>query len=201
MTTPWNIERQWDGKTVAVLASGPSMTAAVVEALAVHKCIAVNYTANLAPAVDMLVALDADPVFWGAVGDFAGMRVCGVDIDTIDALYAGPLYERFAIAPGHEIEIRNSGLAAIRIAARMGAARVILAGFDPETPTHFEGRPNADLEEAPAVYSHLAAALASIVAELRAAGVEVEYFEPAVLIQNAAPAVELAPRRPRSKVG
>lgn len=191
MTKPWKITPDWAGQTVAVLGSGPSLTPAVIESLAQHRVIVVNYSFALAPEADMLVALDADPVFWASAAGFTGMRVCGTAIDEIDALCAGPRFERITLAPGHVIETCNSGLAAIRIAAEMGAARIILAGFDPETGGHFDGRP-ADAPGTPREYVGLAQGLAALIAELQGKGVAVEWFEPAA---PAAPAEDAAPRK------
>jgi hypothetical protein len=171
MTTLWDIKPDWAGETVAVLGSGPSLTLEIAESLTAHRCIAVNHSFLLAPAADMLVALDLD--FWTDTKDFSGLRVCGVDSDDVDALYAGPMYERIEIGPGHTVELRNSGLAAIRIAARMGATRIILAGFDPRTRAHFDGHPNA---EGPAAgYPALAEGLAGMIAELGEQGIAVEW--------------------------
>lgn len=177
MTTKWQIEPILAGQTVAILASGPSLTPDVVAALREFGCIAVNYSFLLAPDAMMLVALDSDEYFWKDAEAFQGMRVCGVDTDLVDALYAGPMYERIVVGPNHIVETRNSGLAAIRIAARMGATRIVLAGFDPATPGHFEGRP-ADPTPAPDGYPFLAEGLAGMIAELGAQGVVVEYFAP-----------------------
>jgi hypothetical protein len=196
MTTPWKIEPDWLGETVAVLASGPSMTKDVAASLAAHKCIAVNYTFRLAPAAEMLVVLDANPVLWGDAEAFVGMRVCGVATDDIDALYAGPMYERITLDQGNQIETRNSGLAAIRIAAAMGATRIILAGFDPELPGYFDGHPAGGQAEGAEPYPGITAGLAAIVAELREKGIEVEFFEHAA-VEVVEPAVET--RRKGSK--
>lgn len=178
MTTLWKITPDWAGQTVAVLGSGPSLTQEAVAALAKHRCIAVNYSFVAVPDADMLVALDLDPLLWGAAADFEGIKVCGVDCDNLDALYAGPMYERITLAADNVIETRNSGLAAIRIAARMGATKIILAGFDPESSSHFEGRPNIDVEPDPGNYTGLAQGLAALVAEIQSQGITVERYAP-----------------------
>jgi len=174
MTTPWKPAGEWAGLTVAVLASGPSMTAAVAEALREHKTIAVNYTHRLAPWADMLVGLDAN---WPKeMREFEGMRVTGIEDPEFDALYIGPQWERVRMAAGREIEVHNSGLAAVRIAARMGAARIILAGFEPSTHRRFFTEEWS--EQSPAdPYPGVAEGLEQIVAQLRAAGVAVEFYE------------------------
>lgn len=160
MTTPWNIKPLWQGEAVAVLAGGPSMNAAVAAELRKHRCIVVNHAHLRAPWADMLVVLDLNLPLWAAASAFAGMRVCGVSSDLVDALYVGPMYERVAMGTNHNIEIHNSGLAAIRIAAAMGAKSIILAGFDPEL--------------APGRYAGLAQGLAALIAELRGRGIVVE---------------------------
>lgn len=167
MTTLWKPDGAWPGQTVAVLASGPSMSQVVADGLRAHRTIAVNYTHRLAPWADMLVALDGNwpPEFRA----FAGLRVTGVLDDSLNALYAGAMYERVVIGPSHVIEIRNSGLAAIRIAADMGAARIILAGFDPERGTRWH-----DDEVDTGEYVGVAAGLEQISADLSARGIVVE---------------------------
>lgn len=167
MTTTWKITPDWQGETVAVLASGPNMSQEVADALREHRRIVVNHTHKLAPDADMLVAMDGNwPQEWR---DFAGLRVTGVQDDDLDALYIGPRWERVKLAANHEIEIHNSGLTAIRIAAEMGAARIILAGFAPDTPGHWYD----DVQEA---YTGAPQGLAAIEAELTARGVIVERF-------------------------
>lgn len=169
MTIAWTPNNEWAGATVAVLACGPSMSEEVAQALRGHRRIVVNAAHRLAPDADMLVALDGN---WPqALREFAGLRVTGVADDSLDALYAGPMWERVRLAPNHEIEIRNSGLAAIRIAAAMGASRIIRAGFDPERPSHFY-----DDEVDTGAYPGLAAAIATLTADLALRGVPVERY-------------------------
>ncbi|MFA7278636.1 MAG: hypothetical protein WC100_00910 [Sterolibacterium sp.] len=167
MTTPWTIPADlWAGKTVAILGAGPDMTAELADTARGHKTIAVNRAVKFAPWADMFVALDPHHPFFEEADklDFKGMRICGIECD-IDALYPGMMYETVQIAEGHTIQIRNNALAAIRIAARAGAAKIILLGFDPER-----------YEE---VHAHtgffgLVQGLAQIIAELRGKGIEIE---------------------------
>lgn len=182
MTQPWKNERAWAGQTVAVLATGPSVSQKVADALREHRTIAVNEAIRVAPWADMLVALDGN---WPQeFRDFAGLRLSGIDDESLDAFYIGHRFDRVTLAPGHIVEIRNSGLAAVRIAAEMGAARILLAGFDyPEQPGHFY-----DDEVDTGEYIGLAAGLAQLIAELRTAGIAVERFE-----------LPEPPRRPRAK--
>ena len=160
------ITPDWAGETVAILGAGPDMTAELAETARGHKTIAVNRAVKFAPWADMFVALDPHHPFWEEAENvgFKGIRVCGVECD-IDALYPGMMYESVNIGEAHDITIRNNALAAVRIAERMGAKKIILLGFDPER-----------YEE---VHSHtgftgLAAGLRQITAELVAKGIEVE---------------------------
>lgn len=170
MTTTWTITPEWQGQTVAVLASGQNMSQEVADALREHRRIVVNYTHRLAPDADMLVAMDGN---WPQeMREFAGLRVTGVQDDSLDAIYIGPRWERVQLAPGHQIEIHNSGLTAVRIAAQMGAARIILAGFEPETPGHWYDN-EVDSSN---FYTGLAQALQDLTVELQAKGVKVETY-------------------------
>ena len=185
MTTTWNIPTDlWAGETVAVLAPGPALTKDLADSVRQHKRIAVRRAFEMAPDADMLVSLDGptgslDDAFWDAAKDFAGLKVCGVERDDVDALYCGMHYETVEMGPSERIEIRNNGLAAIRIAQLAGAAKVLLVGFD------------ADRYEALHGFRGLAEGLLQIIDELRGKGLEVETV--------AAPAPALAPPSRRSR--
>lgn len=170
MTTPWTIPADlWAGETVAILGAGPDMTAELAETARGHKTIVVNRAVKFAPWADMFVALDPHHPFWEEADrlDFKGLRVCGVECD-IDALYAGMFYEAVALGEGHVIEIRNNALAAIRIAALAGAAKIILLGFDPERYEEVHAHTG---------FRGLVQGLEQIAAELRARGIEVERID------------------------
>ena len=168
MTTPWQIPADlWAGQTVAVLGAGPDMSADLAERARAFSTIAVNRAVKFAPNADMFVALDPHHPFWEAAADFQGLKVCGVECD-IDALYPGMMYETVRMGDGHTIQIRNNALAAIRIAALAGAAKILLLGFDPER-----------YEE---VHAHtgfygLVQGLEQITAELQAQGIMVERID------------------------
>lgn len=164
MTTYWKPDLSWMGETVVVMGSGPSMSKHVADQVRQMQCktIVVNHTHKLAPWATMLVAMDLNLPLWDDAKNFTGLRVCGVQSEKVDALYAGPMYERVELSPLHRIEIHNSGLAAIRIAADMGAARIILAGFDPELNRE--------------KYPGLVEGLAALIKELERRGIAVGKF-------------------------
>ena len=166
MTTAWTITPDWAGETVAILGAGPDMTAELAETARGHKTIAVNRAVKFAPWADMFVALDPHHPFWEEAENvgFKGIRVCGIDCD-LDARYPGMMYENVNMGEAHDISIRNNALAAVRIAERMGAKKIILLGFDPERYEEVHAHTG---------FTGLVAGLRQITAELVAKGIEVE---------------------------
>ncbi len=178
MTTPWNITREWEGKTVAVFGSGPSLTQAVVERLEseVDHAIVVNYAYRMVPLADMLVAIDSlHKEFWEEVKDVPMRKVTALICD-VDALYCGHRWEEVQLAPGHRIHVLNSGLLAFRLAYVMGAAKIVLVGFSPDKFEHFAGHPPVEYHEESITepYPGVKAALESMIAEMRGKGIEIE---------------------------
>lgn len=166
MTTPWTITPEWAGETVAILGAGPDMTADLAETARGYKTIAVNRAVKFAPWADMFVALDPHHPFWEEAENvgFKGIRVCGIECD-IDARYPGMMYENINMGEAHDISIRNNALAAVRIAERMGAKKIVLIGFDPERYEEVHLHTG---------FTGLVAGLKQITAELIAKGIEVE---------------------------
>lgn len=169
MTTPWNPDGMWAGETVAILGAGPDMTEELALTARGHKTIAVNRAVKFAPWADMFVALDPHHPFWEEADNvgFTGIRVCGVPCD-IDAMYAGMFVERVVVSPHETIEIRNNALAAIRIAFRAGASKMILLGFDPARYTEVHAHTG---------FRGLTEGLAQIITEVLAAGISVERID------------------------
>jgi len=155
------------GQAVAILGAGPDMTEELAATAKGCKTIAVNRSVRFAPWADMFVALDPHHPFWEEADKlgFSGMRVIGIDHDDYDALYPGMMYESVKMPDGATIEIRNNALAAIRIAFRAGAKKIILLGFDPERYEEVHAHTG---------FRGLKEGLEQIIAEMRAAGVEVE---------------------------
>lgn len=165
MTTHWNPDGIWQGETVAILGAGPDMTEELALTAKGCKTIAVNRAVRFAPWADMFVALDPHHPFWeeaDALG-FSGIRVLGVEHPDYDAMYAGMFYERVG-----SLEIRNNALAALRIAFRAGARKIILLGFDPERYEEVHRHTG---------FTGLVEGLPQLIAEIKAAGVEVEQID------------------------
>jgi hypothetical protein len=145
----WTTTREWEGQTVAVLASGPSMTrdaAAKIRAAGIH-CIAVNNQGiptngkpAMAPWADILYA--ADYSWWynnkEAALKFEGKKVA---IDTQNDRWPWELLEAvvflrhggvdgFDERPGYVRTGGNSGYQGVHLAVSLGARRIIMCGFD-----------------------------------------------------------------------
>ena len=155
------------GKTVLVVGGAPC----VLGAHNADYIIAASSGIKSAPNADMLVTIDnmMPPYGVGADADFTGLRVVGVPSGNPAHLYIPFPYERVRLAPLHTVEVRNNGLAAIRLAAKQGARRILLAGFDP-----------AKYDAANVEYGYdrvTATAFPALIAELRTTGVEVEQID------------------------
>lgn len=138
------------GETVVCVASGPSVTLDDVNACRGRaRVIAVNDVYQIAPWADALYA--GDVAWWqhhaAAVDTFAGLKVSivnktkpkeshGTDVlvlaDTgFDGLETEPTGLRRGLRGGS-----NSGYQAIGLAVHLGAARIVLLGYDMERPDH-----------------------------------------------------------------
>jgi hypothetical protein len=122
----------WKGQTVAVLASGPSMSQAVADAVhaAGIPAIVTNDTFRLAPWAQILYAADTE--WWGHTAgakDFAGLKVSCQAVPGVLMLHnAGNV--GYSPDPACVHTYGNSGAQAIQVAAKAGAARILLCGFD-----------------------------------------------------------------------
>ena len=138
----WKIPPMWAGRTVAVLASGPGLTASVAEEIraAGVPAIVVNTSFRRAPWADLLYA--ADVPWWlhpehRDAHAFAGLRVTigttpeaeGLRPGTVQVLRQAGVVG-WSDAVDELYTLGNSGAQALQIAIKAGAARVLLAGFD-----------------------------------------------------------------------
>ena len=163
MTIPLTITRMWPGETVAILGNGAALTKELASTERPPRAIAVNRAAAVAPWADMLVSIDGN---WPAeADDFAGMRIVGVESD-LDAFYVHLPHEVVTLGPGNIVHLRNNAMAAMRIAAAAGAAKLVLLGFDTDRYEELHSFPG------------LTIGLAALIAELRAQGIEVEHYAP-----------------------
>ena len=134
--TPWKVPRMWQGKTVAILATGPSLTPqqCSIVAAAGLPAIAINDSFRLAPDAAMLYA--ADGAWWTHHAQdalkFPGLKVTAQDSCVFrQVLLLKPTgTEGFDPDPACLRTGGNSGYQAIHIAIHAGASRILLLGFD-----------------------------------------------------------------------
>lgn len=133
--SPAIINKDWTGETVAILASGPSMSLELAESLRGQcRVIAINNQSfDCAPWADVIWASDHKwwKEYYGRVKDFPGRKLMvrrGLIFPGVEFLdYSQKVHDERAsfISCGG-----NSGYAAICLAAKYGAARVLLYGYD-----------------------------------------------------------------------
>jgi len=172
----WRVPLLWPGQTVAVLASGPSMTPQVADAVRSVPSIVINDTFRLAPWAALLYA--ADDAWWQANPDalaFPGLKVTVGSVPGVEQLRNSG---STGFDPNPEC-LRtggNSGYQGVHIAAQAGAARILLCGFDMTAlkGAHWFGPHRHGLvNTAPETYARFIRRFADLKAALDARGVEV----------------------------
>lgn len=177
MTT---VPKLWPGSTIVCLGTGPSLTPMDVEAVRGLRVIAINDAIDVAPQADALYSSDQQwwrtrrgaPTFDGLKYTIAPRKHLGSpfhypDVQVIDN--TGPL--GLELDPTALRHGRNSGYAAINLAVHLGAARILLLGYNMGPVArrlHFNDAPANG-----ASYDKFARAFDSIVQPLKQLGVEV----------------------------
>jgi hypothetical protein len=126
----------WEGRTVAILASGPSMSQAVADKIRASKLptIVINDTHRLAPWADALYACDS--MWWlyhaQSALKFAGLKITQDTCVPFPQVLCVPSNgaDGFEPDPSRIRTGHNSGYQALHIAIHAGACRVLLCGFD-----------------------------------------------------------------------
>lgn len=156
--TAWSVPAMWTGRTVAICASGPSMSREVADQLraAAVPAIVLNDTFRLAPWADMLYAAD---VMWWVRNEQEALAFEGLKVTAMpNQRYPDLLCLRSTGERGYDPDpacIRtggNSGYQALHVAIQAGAARILLCGYDMSTGNggHWFGRHAAPLRNADA---------------------------------------------------
>ncbi len=135
----YRVPRLWPGRTVAVLATGPSMSQEVADQVRGLPCIAVSDAVRLAPWASILYS--ADRRWWQANPDaqeFGGVKLCAqAGVEGVEHMvHSGS--EGFDPSPSRVRTGGNSGYQAVHVAIHTGAARILLLGFDMHG-THYFG--------------------------------------------------------------
>lgn len=136
MPDAWaSIPRLWSGETAVLIASGSSLTQEDVDwCQGKARVLAVNDSYRKAPWADLLYA--SDPRWWDSArgaDEFAGMRVtqCGSTAARWGLTrVAGRVGAGLSCDPALIHFGGNSGFAAANLAALLGAARLLLLGYD-----------------------------------------------------------------------
>jgi hypothetical protein len=135
---PVPVPRLWPGETFVCLGSGPSLTQADVDACRGRaRVIAIKNTVEMAPWADVLYGAGSDAggnTWWsreGASLQFDGLRYT---LDPQARNYASVLTlgpeGGLTSDPGQLAHGHHSGYQAINLAIHLGAARVVLLGYD-----------------------------------------------------------------------
>lgn len=129
------VERLWPGETVVCVASGPSLTRADVDYVrGKARVIVVNTSLLLAPWADAFHASDARVRQWHAIElmRFQGLKFSMEFLETdssFTVLKNGGIHG-LSTDPTTLRNGRNSGYQAVNLAVLLGAARIILLGYD-----------------------------------------------------------------------
>jgi hypothetical protein len=166
MTTDHTIPAHWVGQTVAVIGNPSWVTAELVKTIKADHYIAANSAILKVPHAEYLVAIDGN---WPAEAEsLPAQRIVGIRSEK-DALYVQLPYEAVALSARNVVQFRSNLLSAMRIAAQMGAARIIVTAPDPVE--------YAKMGHDPVINDALAAGFLQVTANLRAQGVTVDVIE------------------------
>lgn len=139
----------WEGRTVAILASGPSMSQYAADKVhaAGLPAIAINTTFRLAPWADILYGADA--AWWhhtpGAL-EFAGLKVSCEEVRGALTMPRAKEIVGYTDDPNCVHTFGHSGAQAIQIAAKAGARCILVLGMDMDG-SHWHGDHPAPLRK------------------------------------------------------
>ena len=192
------VERRWPGCTVVCFGGGPSLTRADVDVCRGRmRAIAINTAYQLAPWADVLYGCDAKWWAWHrGVPTFRGLKYALEP--KAGAWPNAQVLENtgrtgLELAPTGLRHGKNSGYQAINLAVHLGAARIVLLGYDlqlgPRGEHHWHGaHPNRV-----APFLEVDAFFLTLVQPLAALGIE-------VLNCSRRTALTAFPRRPLEEV-
>lgn len=143
----WIAPRAWPGSTVAVIASGPSLTRDDCDHVRARgwRAIAINRSRELAPWADILYACDA--AWWRSSGNAQGYQGLKVGLQAVEFRDVRTMKWQRERGLDHDPAYLstggNSGHQAMNLAYHLGAARIVLLGFDcgagPAGESHWHG--------------------------------------------------------------
>lgn len=161
MAKPWKVPRMWEGQTVAILASGESMSREVADAVVGRiPTVAINNCYELAPEADMLYACDAK--WWMHYHEAIAFKGLKVTIDpSLPARSVKLLHNSgqsgYDPDPANLRTGLNSGFQATQLVVHAGAARILLLGFDMRGRHWFGDHPAGLQDSDPNVFARFIA--------------------------------------------
>ena len=178
------VPRQFPGSTIVCLATGPSLTQADVDAVAVRRdrvrAIAIKDAYDLAPWADVVYGAGGDATkWWQRNGDrvVAQHRGLRFTLDPLAAKWASVLQwgEETGLSsdPSRLARGRNSGYQAINLAVLLGASKIILLGYDLKTAGRRENFFEGPTKGAAHRFADFRPFFATLVQPLQALGVSV----------------------------
>jgi hypothetical protein len=141
----WKIPRMWEDETCFILGGGPSLQKVNLQVLMGRKVIAVNNAYQLAPFAKICFFGDSD---WWYNHQERLMKFPGLRVTCAKEHLGNPhLLVLKRVEPGLGLCLdssgvawhTNSGAAAINLAYHLGAAKIVLLGFDGKCT---DGKPN-----------------------------------------------------------
>lgn len=132
------LPRLWEGSTVFILGGGPSLSQVDLKLLEGQRVIGVNDAYKLGPVVDAVIFNDAEwfKAHRQGLKGFGGMKFStnGMTrkVDGINCLY--PRLSGITLDEGCCALNKSSGGAAMNLAVILGAAQIVLLGFDMHAP-------------------------------------------------------------------
>lgn len=174
------VPRLWPGSTIVILGSGPSLTPDdVASCQGRARVIAIKETIRLAPWADVLYAAGGDRTdFWRThTADYAGFEGLRYALHEKSAPWATVLrntgYLGIETDPSGLRTGKNSGFSCINLAVHLGAAKIVLLGYDlaiAGQKYHWFGNRSWEQENH---FPHFRELYASMVEPLEALGVQV----------------------------
>lgn len=174
------VPQSFPGETIVCIGTGPSLTLADVDACRGRaRVVAIKDAIDYAPWADVLYSCGADAgKWWQRHGDrlasYTGLRFT---LDPLASKWATVLkntgYEGLETDPSGLRIGKCSGFQAINLAVHLGAARIVLLGYDMmavDDRDHFFGQHHHRIR---VPFADLRPFFASLVAPLRALGIQI----------------------------
>ncbi len=179
--TYWVVPRMWVGQTVAVLASGQSMSQDIADQVWHLPRIAINRTWELAP--DANIIYGCDEIWWRANPMALTCRGIKVAMEPLPDMHPAlpPAVKcmrnsgrtGFDNRQGYLRTHRNSGAQAVQVAAHAGAARILLLGFDMHGEHWHEPHPKGFGNPSPDRFAMWIATFKGLALALKRIGIDV----------------------------